>query len=69
MLVLLDTETKEVIAKFANEELARLAGRAISEETHRPITIAVSEAAVTRKPVARFVDGEEILQTASIHYL
>ncbi len=66
MLILIDTETRELLARFTSETLARLAGKAISEETHRPVTLATS---AVRSPIARFVDGEEILRTATIHYL
>lgn len=67
MLVLLDTETKELIAKFIDEKIARFAGCALSKETRRPLTLAITEAA--RIPMARFRDGQEVHYTASIHYL
>lgn len=69
MLLLIDTDTRELLARFTSEALARLAGKAISEETHRPVTVTTSATATTRNPVARFVDGEEIHRTATIHYL
>ena len=67
MLVLLDTETKELVAKFIDEKIARIAGCALSKETRRPLTLAITEAA--RIPMARFRDGQEVHYTASIHYL
>jgi hypothetical protein len=67
MMALIDTDTKELLAKFANETLARLAGKAISQETRRPLTLTASDR--TSKPIARFVDGEEIRHTATVHYL
>lgn len=67
MLVLIDTNTKEIIAKFVDEELARIAGRFLSQETRRPLTLAITEAA--KIPVARYRDGREVHHTATIHYL
>jgi hypothetical protein len=67
MLVLIDSDTRQVIAKFADEQIARIAGRVLSRETHRPLTLAINEAA--KIPVARFRDGAEIQHTATIHYL
>lgn len=67
MLVLLDTETRELVAKFIDEKIARIAGCALSKEIRRPLTLALTEAA--RIPMARFRDGQEVHTTASIHYL
>ena len=67
MLILIDSDTRELIAKFVDEEIARVAGRALSHETRRPLTLALTEAA--KIPVARFRDGKEIHHTATIHYL
>jgi hypothetical protein len=67
MLVLIDSDTKELIAKFVDEEIARVAGRVLSQETRRPLTLAITEAA--KIPFARFRDGKEIQHTATIHYL
>ena len=67
MLILIDTDTKELIAKFVDEEIARLAGRMLSQETKRPLTLAITEAA--KIPVARYRDGREVQHSATIHYL
>jgi hypothetical protein len=67
MLILIDTNTKQLIAKFVDEQIARIAGRVLSEETRRPLTLALTEAA--KIPVARYRDGKEIQHTATIHYL
>jgi hypothetical protein len=65
MLVLFDTRTQELIAKFANEEIARVAGRFLSQETGRSLTLALTEAA--KLPVSRYFAGEEVEHTATIY--
>ncbi len=67
MLVLIDSDTKQLIGKFVDEQIARIAGRMLSQETRRPLTLALTEAA--RIPVARYRDGKEIQHSATIHYL
>jgi hypothetical protein len=67
MLVLIDSDTRQLVAKFVDEQIARIAGCMLSRETRRPLTLAINEAA--KIPVARFRDGVEIQHTATIHYL
>jgi hypothetical protein len=67
MLILVDTYSKELIAKFVDERLARIAGCFLSQETRRPLTLELTEAA--KIPVAKFLDGKEIQHSATIHYL
>lgn len=66
MFRLLDTETHEVLARFATKEYARVTARALSREQHRPMTVLFGSNAL---PVARYVDGAEIAVTATIHRL
>ncbi len=65
MLVLFDTRTQETVAKFVQEEIARAAGRFLSRETGRALTLALTEAA--RLPVSRYFAGEEIEHAATIY--
>lgn len=67
MLVLLDSDSHDVIAKFHDEKIARFTGRVLSRQIERPLTLAITEAA--RIPMARFRDGEEVHYTPSIHFL
>ena len=64
MLVLLDSDTKELIAKFLDEKIARFTGAVLSKEIRRPLTLVITEAA--RIPMARFRDGMEVHYTAPI---
>lgn len=64
MLVLLDSDTEELIAKFVDEKIARFTGAALSKEIRRPLTLAITEAA--HIPIARFRDGVETYYTAPI---
>jgi hypothetical protein len=63
---IIDTDTREKIARFATEEYARAGGVTFSKDYHRPITVVIES---TGKPIARYIDGEEILVTATIHHL
>ncbi|MGE4061939.1 MAG: hypothetical protein AB7E79_01095 [Rhodospirillaceae bacterium] len=67
MLILLDTRTEILIAKFVDEKIARIAARTLSRALRRPLTLALNEAA--KIPIARYCDGEEVHTTATIHYL
>lgn len=66
MLVLIDSDTQELIAKFVDEKLARITGRFLSETTARPLTLAISEAA--KIPVARYSLGQETQHIETIQF-
>jgi hypothetical protein len=68
-----DTDTREIIALFADENIARVAASALLRATYRPLSLVETSRRFTlgladgRPPVARFIDGEEIKPTATIH--
>jgi hypothetical protein len=66
MFKIIDTDTSEKIARFATEEYARAGGVSFSKDYHRPITVVIES---TGKPIAKYIDGEEITVTATIHHL
>ena len=65
MLVLFDTRTQELIAKFANEEIARVSGRFLSKETGRSLSLALTE--IAKLPVSRYFAGEEVEHISTIY--
>lgn len=64
MFKLIDTDTREQIARFATEEYARAGGIAFSRDYHRPLTILIES---TKQPIARYLDGEEVEITAALY--
>lgn len=66
MFKIIDTDTREQIARFATEEYAREGGITFSRDYHRPLTILIE---ATKQPIARYLDGEEIEITAAVYHL
>lgn len=55
MFALIDSKTKEVIARFESESYARIAGQALSKEFRRQLTVVRANS----EPVVRYIDGAE----------
>lgn len=64
MFKIVDTDTREPIARFSTEEYARAGGIALSRDYHRPLTILIES---TKQPIARYLDGAEIPVMATLY--
>lgn len=74
-VAVVDSDTRQFIAIFEEEAIARFAAALLSRMTHRPLSLIHTELQDTLRlplagpPLARFLDGEEIAPTASVHAL
>jgi hypothetical protein len=66
MFTLVDTESRENLARVEHLDHARAAAVCVSKDFHRPITLFGAD---PKQPIARYVDGKEIEPTAQIHHL
>ena len=66
MFRIVDTNTRDELGRMAELRCALIAASAISRERHQLLTVLSSE---TEYPVARFVDGGQIEETATLYRL
>lgn len=66
MFRIVDTDTRDEVGHLSDLRAALIAAQAISRECHQLLTVLAAD---SDSPVARFVDGRQIEDTARLYRL